>query len=198
MKADFAKPATPQSTRIGRRLIGSGQVERSKSSFLSTLVLIVGSLVALPLTSSAAPEDIQGRQAPDFVLKTLEGGNLRLSEFRGEVVLINFWASWCGGCRQAMPALNDIYEKYRHVGLVMLSVNLDEEAHRAADMSESLKIKFPVLLDDRKIASQAFKVDNMPLTVLIDREGTVRFTYVGYNAGDESKILAPLRKLLNE
>jgi peroxiredoxin len=158
----------------------------------------LGMILAMPLAATAAPEDIQGREAPDFVLKTLEQSNLRLSEFRGEVVLLNFWASWCGACRQAMPALNDIYEKYRHVGLVMLSVNLDEEAHRAHDMASSLKIRFPVLLDDRKIASQAFKVDNMPLTVLIDREGVVRFTHVGYNAGDESKILAPLRKLLNE
>jgi len=160
------------------------------------------SLVALTsmtwsLCVLAAPE-IQGQQAPDFVLKTTDETNLRLSEFRGEVVLINFWASWCGECRQAMPGLNDIYEKYRHVGLVMLSVNMDDEAHRAIHMAKSLKIRFPVLLDSRKAVSQSYQMDSMPLSVLIDREGIVRFVHSGYSSGDEGKFIAPLRSLLNE
>ena len=153
--------------------------------------------LAVGSTASAAP-DLEGREAPDFALKTIEQGNLRLSEFRGEVVLINFWASWCGSCRQAMPRLNDIYEKYRHVGLVMLSINLDEEEHRAVHMAESLRIRFPVLLDVRKTVSQAYQVDNMPLTVLIDRSGVVRLVHVGYAAGDEAKFIGPVRALLNE
>jgi len=160
---------------------------------------VVGLLAAATLNiASAAAPSITGQAAPDFALRTLEQSNLRLSEFRGQVVLINFWASWCGACRQAMPAFNEIQEKYQHAGFVMLSINLDDEAHRALHMAQSLKIRFPVLLDNQKAVSRLYQLDTMPLTVLIDREGTVRFVHAGYNAGDEIKFIAPLRSLLNE
>lgn len=139
-----------------------------------------------------------GAEAPDFALGSLDHGNLRLSEYRGQVVLINFWASWCGACRQAMPRFNDIHDKYARAGLVMLSVNVDDEHHSALHMAQGLKIRFPVLLDQRKDVSRTYGLDKMPLTVLVDRAGVVRFTHSGFNTGDESKILEPLRKLLNE
>jgi peroxiredoxin len=97
-----------------------------------------------------------------------------------------------------MPGLNDIYEKYRRAGLVMLSVNLDDDPHRAMHMAHSLKIQFPVLLDDRKAVGPLYQVDNMPTTVIIDREGVIRMAHVGYNTGDERKLLEPLKSLLNE
>jgi peroxiredoxin len=157
------------------------------------------SLFAVVLTTAdAAAPQLDGQEAPDFVLRSLDQNNLRLSEFRGQVVLINFWAGWCGACRQAMPAFNEIHDKYRRAGLVMLSVNLDDEMQRALHMAESLKILYPVLLDERKAVSQLYQVETMPMTVLIDREGKVRFVQVGYNAGDEKKFAAPLRSLLNE
>ncbi len=158
---------------------------------IALLTLMVGGVAV------AAP-GLNGQEAPDFVLKTLDQNNLRLSEFRGQVVLINFWASWCGACRQAMPAFNDIHEKYQRAGLVMLSVNLDDETHRAVHFAQSLKIRYPVLLDERKTVGRLYQVETMPLTVLIDREGVVRLVHVGYNAGDERKFVVPLRSLLNE
>jgi peroxiredoxin len=153
--------------------------------------------IALNIASAAAP-NITGQAAPDFALRTLDQSNLRLSEFRGQVVLINFWASWCGACRQAMPIFNEMQEKYGQAGLVMLSINVDDEAHRALHMAQSLKIRFPVLLDEQKAVSRLYQLETMPLTVLIDREGTVRFVHVGYNVGDDTKFVAPLRSLLNE
>jgi peroxiredoxin len=160
-------------------------------------IVAVAAMISLNIASAAAP-GLTGQEAPDFVLRTLEQSNLRLSEFRGQVVLINFWASWCGACRQAMPIFNEIHEKYRQAGLVMLSINVDDETQRALHMAQSLKIRFPVLLDDQKTVSQLYQLDTMPLTVLIDREGTVRFFHAGYNVGDDTKIVAPLRSLLNE
>jgi len=160
---------------------------------------LVASFAAILLTTAdAAAPQLDGQEAPDFVLRTLDQTNLRLSEFRGQVVLINFWASWCGACRQAMPAFNEIHDKYRRAGLVMLSVSLDDEVQRATQMAKSLNIQYPVLLDERKEVSRLYQVETMPLTVLIDREGKVRFVQVGYNAGDEKKFAAPLRSLLNE
>ena len=112
--------------------------------------------------------------------------------------MVTFWASWCGGCRQAMPALNELDEKYRRAGLVLLSVNIDDEDQAAQDMAHGLKIRFPVLRDEQKSVSRLYKADNMPLTVLIGREGTVRYSHAGYNLGDERKYLTELRELLNE
>jgi thiol-disulfide isomerase/thioredoxin len=148
------------------------------------------------LVAALAKDD--GKEAPEFVLRTLDGQNLRLSEFRGEVVMINFWASWCGACRQAMPALNGLDEKYRRAGLVLLSINIDDETHRAEQMALGLKIRFPVLRDEQKAVSRLYQADTMPLTVLIDREGMVRYSHVGYNLGDEHKYQTELRTLLNE
>lgn len=142
--------------------------------------------------------DTSDKEAPDFALRSLEGQNLRLSEFRGEVVMINFWASWCGACRQAMPALNELDEKYRRAGLVLLSINIDDETQRAEQMALGLKIRFPVLRDEQKAVSRLYQADTMPLTVLVDREGTVRYSHVGYNLGDERKYISELRTLLNE
>ena len=136
--------------------------------------------------------------APDFALRTVDNQNLRLSEFRGEVVMLNFWASWCGECRQGMPALEDLYAKYHRAGLVLLSINMDDDGHRAEEIARGLKMSFPVLFDNSKDVSKLYKVQDMPLTLLIDREGTVRYSHSGYRLGDEEQFLERLRTLLNE
>src|SRR5690349_13018523 len=151
-----------------------------------------------PVLVNAETPTLVGQPAPDFALRSLQQQTLRLSEFRGEVVLINFWASWCGSCRQAMPAFNAMYEKYNRVGLVMLSINMDDELHRAEEMSASLKIPFPVLFDERKEVGKLYSLDQMPLTVLVDRAGTVQQVFVSYHLGDERKFLTQVRELLNE
>jgi peroxiredoxin len=167
------------------------RVRIAVSAFLCGLPLLAGSQSAISTLQVGQP-------APDFALRTLQQQNLRLSEFRGEVVLVNFWAGWCGECRQAMPALNAMYQKYNRAGLVMLSVNVDDEAHRALHMSENLKIMFPVLFDERKEVVRLYSLERMPLTVVIDRAGTVQQMYVGYHKGDEHKYLDHIRQLLNE
>ncbi len=159
------------------------------------MVAMIGQAQAASLLPG---HELQGKAAPDFALRSMTQQNLRLSEFRGEVVLINFWASWCGACRQAMPGLNGIYDKYHRAGLVMLSISLDDESHRAEHMAQSLKIAFPVLLDERKAVGKQYQVDNMPMTLMIDRTGTIRHVHVGYNLGDERKYLAEVRALLDE
>jgi peroxiredoxin len=154
-------------------------------------------IVLAPVAGSSTAK-LKGQPAPDFVLRTLDNANLRLSEHLGEVVVLNFWATWCGPCRQEMPLLDQLYNKYRRAGLVLLSVNLDDAADRAAEMASALRITYPVLLDTRKEVSRAYAVGTMPVTVLIDREGVVRYVSEGYKPGYEKGYADELRKLLNE
>lgn len=163
-----------------------------------TRIACVVLLAALAPVAGSSTTQLKGQPAPDFVLRSLDNANLRLSEHMGEVVLLNFWATWCGPCRQEMPLLDELYNKYRRAGLVLLSVNLDDGADRAAEMAKALKITYPVLLDTRKEVSRAYQVGTMPVTVLIDREGVVRYVSEGYKPGYEKGYADELRKLLNE
>jgi peroxiredoxin len=139
-----------------------------------------------------------GTAAPDFALRDMSGENHRLSEHVGEVVLVNFWASWSGPSRQEMPALDDLYAKYQRAGLVLLGVNLDDNTDRALAMAKAMKVSYPLLLDAQKSAARSYQVSAMPLTVLIDRSGVVRYSAESYQPGDEKRYADELRKLLNE
>jgi thiol-disulfide isomerase/thioredoxin len=161
------------------------------SCFLFVLLLVTHG-------ASASPADLVGKTAGDFALRSLKQENIRLSEQLGEVVLINFWATWCGPCRQEMPLLDEIYVKYRRAGLVLLSVNIDEDVERAAEMAATLGVSYPVLLDTRNEVARAYDIGTMPLTVLIDREGTIRYVSEGYKPGYERRYTEKLRELLNE
>lgn len=159
-------------------------------------------LTALALSivaaSSLASSGLTGRPAPDFALKSSTGENLRLSEYRGDVVMINFWATWCGPCRQEMPLLDELYSRYERVGFNLLGVNIDDDSNRAMDMIRELGVNFPVLFDARKEVSKMYDVDAMPVTVLVDREGKVRYVHQGYKPGYEQMYLDQVRALLRE
>ena len=146
--------------------------------WLLAALLVLGASAAAATMAPAAP-------APDFTLHSLGGPNLRLREQRGRVVLVNFWATWCGPCRQEMPQLNKLYEKYRGAGFVLLGINVDDDARHAADLAAKLGLKFPVLLDTDKAVSRLYQLSSMPSTVLIDRDGRVRHVHRGYLSGYE-------------
>ena len=153
---------------------------------------------ACALLAFSASADIVGQPAPDFALRSMKGPSVRLSEHLGEVVIINFWATWCGPCRQEMPLLDELYGKYQRAGLVMLSVNIDEKLDPAIEMAQTLKVSYPVLFDTRKEVSRAYDVSAMPVTVLVDRAGVVRYVSEGYKPGYEKRYTEKLRELLNE
>jgi thiol-disulfide isomerase/thioredoxin len=161
-------------------------------SFTAVLAVLVA------LLSFTASADIVGKPAPDFALRSMQGPSMRLSEHLGEVVVINFWATWCGPCRQEMPLLDALYGKYKQAGLVLLSVNIDEKVEPAIEMAQTLKVSYPVLFDARKEVSRAFDVGAMPVTVLVDRAGVVRYVSEGYKPGYEKRYTDKLRELLNE
>ncbi len=148
--------------------------------------------------TSLAASGLTGQPAPDFALKSSSGENLRLSEHRGDVVMVNFWATWCGPCRQEMPLLDELYTRYQRVGFSLLGVNIDDDSRKAMNMISELGVSFPVLFDARKEVSKLYEVDAMPVTVIIDREGNVRHVHHGYKPGYEEKYLDEIRSLLRE
>ena len=160
--------------------------------------LTLGLLVTAFAATSLASSGLEGQSAPDFALKSSTGENLRLSEYRGDVVMINFWATWCGPCRQEMPLLDELYTRYERVGFNLLGVNIDDDSRRAMQMIEELGVNFPVLFDARKEVSKLYEVEAMPVTVLVDREGNVRHVHHGYKPGYEDKYLDQIRSLLRE
>jgi len=160
--------------------------------------IVLGALFTVITATSVASSGLAGQEAPDFALKSSSGDNLRLSEYRGDVVMINFWATWCGPCRQEMPLLDDLYSRYQRVGFSLLGVNIDDDSRRAMQMIEELGVSFPVLFDSAKQVSKLYEVEAMPVTVLVDREGTVRHVHHGYKPGYEDKYLTEIRALLRE
>lgn len=139
-----------------------------------------------------------GARAPDFVLNSDTGRNVRLSELRGEVVLINFWATWCGPCRQEMPQLGRLYAQYRDAGFTLLGVNIDDKRANAEAMVKKLGVHFPTLFDNDKRVARLYDVDTMPATLLVDRDGRVRYVHRGYRDGYERKYQEQIRELLKE
>ena len=156
-------------------------------------------LFALLLLAGAAQAAVTpSTPAPDFTLRSSNGPNLRLSEQRGQVVMVNFWATWCGPCREELPQLAKLHDKYRAAGLVLLGVNVDDDPRKAAELVTRLGLRFPVLLDTDKQVSRRYDMSAMPATFLIDRDGVVRSIHRGYRAGFEQRYDAEIRELLKE
>jgi peroxiredoxin len=163
-----------------------------------TLLACLSALLLGTAASVAAAATAVGSPAPDFTLRVLDGPNLRLQEQRGKVVLVNFWATWCGPCRKEMPHLNRIADKYRSSGLVLLGINVDDDARNAADLAAKLGVKFPVLFDTDKKVSKLYDLNSMPSTLVIDRNGRVRYLHRGYQDGYEDLYDKQIRDLLKE
>jgi peroxiredoxin len=161
---------------------------------LTTLIALAAAFAVFAAQASVTPN----APAPDFTLKSNQGKNLKLSEQRGQVVLVNFWASWCGPCRQEMPHLNRLHDKYRAAGFVMLGVNIDDNAETGASTAQKWGVRFPVLFDADKAVSKRYDLGAMPATVLVDRDGKVRFLHRGYREGVEDTYEQQIRALVKE
>ena len=162
--------------------------------------LLLAVVLTAALSFSALAHAIATPQAtaPDFTLKSADGRNLRLQEQRGQVVLVNFWASWCGPCKQEMPHLSRLYDKYRSSGFTLLAVNIDDDARHGAATAVKWGLKFPVLLDADKKVTRLYDLGAMPSTVLIDRDGKVRYLHRGYREGVEEIYERQIRELVKE
>ncbi len=166
----------------------------NNKTFAAGLAILVSTML---LVTGLQAAEVQGK-APDFTLKSSSGKNLKLSEHRGEVVLLNFWASWCGPCRKEMPYLEQIQEKYADYGFTVMGVNVEEDSSKAKKMLKDIPVTFPILFDTSNSASKAYKVSAMPTTVIIDRDGNMRYLHKGYKSGDEATYKQWVKKLIRE
>jgi peroxiredoxin len=155
-------------------------------------------LVVACLLPLAATAKIDVQPAVDFTLKNLAGDNVRLADLRGQVVLVNFWATWCGPCRQEMPVLERIHQRYQDMGFSVLGVNVEGESGPARALAAETGVSFPVLIDAGQKISKMYDLKAMPSTVIVDRDGNVRYVHRGYKPGDEEKYVQVLKELIRE
>lgn len=163
---------------------------------VTKLVTLCG--IALMLLSVNVSSAEVGKPAPDFTLKSNTGKNLKLSEQVGNVLLINFWASWCGPCRQEMPLLETLHKKYEDLGFSIIAINVDENTALADKFLASVDVSYPILYDNTAQVSQQYNVQAMPTTFIVDRDGKVRFLHKGFKPGYEKKYEKEVKKLVRE
>jgi len=138
--------------------------------------------VELPAAVRTAGLDIgteEGQLAPDFLLGSLDGGEVRLSALRGQPVVLNFWATWCAPCRKELPQFVAAYDRHRNEGLVVLAVNMQEGKSIARDKAREFGMKFPVPIDVDGEVGDEYRLLGLPMTYFIDRAGVVRSVFTG-------------------
>lgn len=168
-------------------------------SFLKAVTKQMAVLVSIGLLlASVAQAEVLEGQAPDFTLKSRSGENIKLSELRGDVVMINFWASWCAPCRQEMPLLEELHKKYSDLGFVLLGVNVEEDSSKAGELLREVPVSFPVLYDNKNDVTKLYKVVAMPSTVMVDRDGNMRYLHRGYLPGYEEEYARQIKELVRE
>jgi peroxiredoxin len=163
-----------------------------KSKFLTRCAM-----TAIVAASAAFAGDAGG-PAPAFTLSEPDGSQGALAQFKGQVVMVNFWATWCGPCQQEMPLLDQMYKKYKPAGFTLIGVNVDKEAPAVKELLARKPVSFPVMLDPANQVSKAYHVDEMPSSVIIDRKGEIRYVHKGYKPGDENDYQDRIRQLIRE
>lgn len=158
-----------------------------------TLIALIGSQFSRAVEQDALVLDAV---APDFTLRTNQETNMRLADLRGEVVMINFWATWCGPCLQEMPLLDELYSKYEPAGFKILGINIEKDSEKAEKLAKELNVSFPILYDNESVVSKLYDVEAMPSTVFIDRDGNFRYLHKGFRPGDEDSYKKVIQALI--
>lgn len=168
---------------------------------LRHLLLLSSLLVLAPLSfaqKAFRTELPEGTKAINFTLKSNDNNNIKLSELRGQVVFVNFWATWCGPCRQEMPALDALHKRYGKSGVTILGVNSGDSQNEAQKYLNETPVNYPILFDNDKSVTKKYKVSTLPQSVLVDCDGNARFEYASYKPGKEKAFQKDIKKLLVE
>ena len=162
---------------------------RSASNWTALIV------VALATTMVAS---IPATPAPDLPLAADRGSSIRISDLKGQVALIDFWASWCIPCRTSFPALDALHKELSEKGFTVIAVNVDEDRQKADQFLASRPHTMTIAFDPQGKAAEAFKLKGMPSTIVIDRRGNIRFTHMGYTEKTLTQFRAEVLQLLGE
>ncbi len=146
--------------------------------------------------TSSTPTGASRVPATDFTLASLDGKNHTLSSYRGKVVLVDFWASWCGPCKAMIPHAVELYNQYKNQGLMVLGVGLDDEASLRKFVAKT-PISYPVLVG-RSETGRTFGVSAIPTSLILDRKGNIAFRHTGFYPGMESTLEDEIKVLLAE
>ena len=163
-------------------------------SILLLLMIVLTGCVSSDTETRRYQSPLTDKPAPDFTLRDLKGNQVSLSDFRGQPVVLNFWATWCSPCRVEIPYLEALYIKYKDQGLVIIGMNTETDYMKVKHFAEP-RITYTVLLDGQT-QSQAYDVSGIPCTYYIDREGIIQHRSVGFGPGDEVMIEEKMKKLL--
>lgn len=162
--------------------------------------LLVGALAITKGISSddeQVPTSLERPMAPDFALRDLQGKTVRLADFSGQVRIVNFWATWCGPCWMEIPHLQELYDKYRDQGMVVIGISLDQRGDQVVQpFVEELGMTYPVALGDRQTTQAYGDVTAIPTTFIIDRKGQIYHIYMGYR--DKAEFEEAIQALLRE
>jgi peroxiredoxin len=154
---------------------------------------------AVTIAVRPTPADVQraqlvGRRAPDVELSTLDGASVKLADLRGKVVVLDFWASWCVPCVQALPTLNAWNRDLKSKGLVVIGVTQEDASEIQTFLAGGASVDYPVALDAVQDATRKYRVQGLPMTVIIDKSGVIRFAELGIT--DLDKLEAAVIRLM--
>ncbi|HTT01358.1 MAG TPA: TlpA disulfide reductase family protein [Steroidobacteraceae bacterium] len=166
------------------------------SIFYRCLFAIAAAVAVVAARGASYP--LLAMPAPDFALRAFAGDNVRLSEHRGEVIVLTFWSTGCNTCRTQLQALDRSFTTYGSAGLQVYGISVDDDPTRARDFVASHRVGFKMLSDPDKTVSRLYQIDNLPMAVLIDRSGMVRDVHRDFGSQSEAQYLRELRGLLNE
>jgi peroxiredoxin len=164
----------------------------------SIAAFALGCLLFSTAGVAAERHELLGLPVPDLVARDLRGENVRISEFRGQVVVVSFWSGSCNTCRAQLESLDRIAKTYGSAGLVVVGVNLDDNLQRAEKFARAQDVGFPLLVSTAKSIGREFGVDRLPMVLFLDRAGLLRVAHREFKARDEAQYVRELRKLLDE
>jgi thiol-disulfide isomerase/thioredoxin len=171
-----------------------------KQRFLTCFLifsLCTGGVFLLSRCSEGEKEPFSGL-APDFSLKSFDGQEITLSQLRGKVVLLDFWATWCGPCKESIPHLIQLYKTYRENGFEMIGMSLDKgDADVVRNFAKSLDIPYPIVIAPEEVVRN-YRVTSIPTTFFIDKEGKIRERITGFNSTISQQMTAKITDLTSE
>ena len=172
-----------------------GQIRLFAAALLVTLACVATIVAQTDVRAAVSPAN-ERKAAPEFALKNSSGKTVNLKDYRGKVALLDFWATWCHGCKTEIPWFSDIARKYDGKSLAVVGVSLDEDGWKVvAPFITTARIPYTIVLGDEAMA-KTYGIENMPDTFLIDREGRIAATYAG--VVDKDDVEANLRSMLSE